>query len=71
VAVGQPTIDGDLTDSEYTKVAQADTANDFGEPAGLEALYYHVDVPNQDLYVATVGTLETQEAFGILNQHGI
>ncbi len=71
VAVGQPTIDGDLTDSEYTKVAQADTANGFGEPASLEALYYHVDVVNEDLYVATAGTLETQEVFGTLNRHGI
>jgi hypothetical protein len=65
------TIDGQATESQYTKMAQADTANGFGDAASLEALYYYVDEPNQNLYVATAGTLETQEAFGALNRHGI
>jgi len=71
VAVGQPTIDGDLTDSEYTIVANPDDADGFGGGADVDSLLYHVDVNQGEVYVAVAGRLGPEIVFDDINNIGI
>ncbi|PSQ89372.1 MAG: hypothetical protein BRD30_05760, partial [Bacteroidetes bacterium QH_2_63_10] len=67
----QPTIDGDLTDSEYNALDNADGEDGFGGGASVRNLRWYVDDVNENLYVAVAGSLGTEVVFGDLNNIGI
>lgn len=68
---GQPTVDGDLTDTEYVSLGTATDLGDAGNPQGfgttnlINEVVYYPDTENDELYVGVDGILDDGNGFGI------
>jgi len=73
---GQPTVDGDLTDSDYISLGTATDLGDPNNPQGfgdanlLNEVLYYPDTENDELYVGVDGILESAVS-GNSNSFGI
>ena len=66
IANAQPTIDGNLEDSEYSTLAEKQNTNSgFGPNIDVSKIVYYVDVANEYIYLGVVGKLD------ITNNNGI
>lgn len=64
--MAQPTVDGDLSDSDYISLATKENANDgFGANIDVTEIVYYSDAVNSKLYVGVKGKLDTSGDNGI------
>jgi hypothetical protein len=66
LAVAQPTIDGDLSDSQYQTIAMKLSSNSsFGTAIDVQEIVYYADDHNDMLYVGIKGQFDTSRDDGI------
>ena len=66
VAFAQPTVDGNLSDSEYSTIAtKQNTNNGFGSAIDVSKIVYYPDATNSILYIGVEGKLNTASNDGI------
>ncbi|MBR9919665.1 MAG: T9SS type A sorting domain-containing protein [Bacteroidetes bacterium] len=64
--IAQPTVNGDLSDPEYSQVAVKQNANmGFGPDIDVTEIVYHSDATNKILYVGVLGRLNNASNDGI------
>ncbi|NBC85431.1 MAG: T9SS type A sorting domain-containing protein [Bacteroidetes bacterium] len=65
-ATAQPTVDGDLTDPQYTDIGTKQNSNDsFGGGTDVQKIVSYSDDVNDVLHIGIVGTMSTSNTNGI------
>lgn len=66
ICKAQPTVDGDLSDSDYISVATKQNSNSgFGSSIDIQEIVYYADNTNSRLYIGVKGKLNTSNNDGI------